>query len=142
MRRAGAGCHFRDTAAIGRIEGDALIQNGGKSVEGMEIVIGFDANSSAAALQQFKANYLKRFSSQPIFTAMEGYETMQMLVAALNKTGGNAAGLPDALTGLKDFQGLTGPIFMDQYGDAIRPLYIQRVSNGQFETIETLPPGS
>ena len=63
---------------------------------------------------------------------------MQMLAAALKKTGGESKGLSDALLSLNDFQGLTGSIRLDQYGDAIRPLYILRVNQGHFETVKTL----
>jgi len=119
-------------------QSNILIQNGGKTVEGMEIIIAFDVNNPSSALQEFKSNFQKRYAVAPIFSAMEGYETMQMLAAALKKTGGESKGLSDALLSLNDFQGLTGSIRLDQYGDAIRPLYILRVNQGHFETVKTL----
>jgi branched-chain amino acid transport system substrate-binding protein len=123
-------------------QGETLIQDGGKAVEGMEFIIGFDGNDPAPELQTFKTSYQKRFAHTPVFSAMEGYETMRMLAAALKKTGGSAKGLPDALLTLRDFQGLTSTISMDEYGDAVRPLYIQKVAEHKFETIDVvrLPP--
>lgn len=117
-------------------QGESLIHDGGKAVEGMELLIGFDVNDPSPELQLFKDNYEKRYVRPAVFSAMEGYETMQMLAAALKKTGGDAKGLAEALLALRDFQGLTGSIHMDEYGDAVRPLYIQQVRSGKFETIQ------
>jgi branched-chain amino acid transport system substrate-binding protein len=119
-------------------QGDALIQNGGDAVEDMEIIIAIDINDPASELRDFKTRYQKLFSRPPIFTAIEGYETMQILATALKKTGGEANGLAEALMGLKNFQGLTGSIRLNEYGDAIRPLYIQKVHNRSFETIQKI----
>ena len=121
-------------------QGENLLQIGGKAVEGMEIIIPFDINNPSPALRAFKTRYQARFAHPPVFTAMYGYETMQMLAIALEKTGGKATGLPQTLLELGDFEGLTGPIRLDEYGDALRPLYIQRIHAGKFETIETLSP--
>jgi branched-chain amino acid transport system substrate-binding protein len=121
-------------------QGDSLIQNGGKAVEGMEIIIGIDVNDPSERLRKFKARYQETYSRAPNFAAVEGYETMQMLAAALQKTGGNAAGLPEALSSLRDFQGLSDPIHMDEYGDAVRPFIIQRIQSGSFQTILKVTP--
>jgi branched-chain amino acid transport system substrate-binding protein len=121
-------------------QGQDLIKNGGNAVEGMEILIPFDLNSPSPTLQAVKTRYQARYAQAPAFTAMYGYELMQMLAEALKKTGGNAAGLPDALVGLKNYQGLESTIQMDEYGDAMRQLFIQRLQNHQYETIETVNP--
>jgi branched-chain amino acid transport system substrate-binding protein len=121
-------------------QGEGLIQNGGRSVEGMETIIGYDTNDPSPALKTFKENYEKRFGHAAVFSAMEGYETMQMLAEALKVTRGSAIGLSEALINIKNFQGLTGPIYMDEYGDATRTLYIQRVNQKKFETIEQIVP--
>jgi branched-chain amino acid transport system substrate-binding protein len=96
---------------------EALIQNGGQAVEGLEIVIAYDANSQAPAFQTFKASYEKRFGRAPTFAAGEAYETVQVLAAALQKTGGQAWGLPQALLQTKNFPVLTGAVSLDDYGD-------------------------
>ncbi|MEI8130883.1 MAG: ABC transporter substrate-binding protein [Leptolinea sp.] len=121
-------------------QGQALFQSGGQTVEGMETVMAFDSNDPSPALAQFKSTYEKRFSAAPIFTGMEGYETMRLLAAALQKTNGNSDGLAESLAGMQKFEGLTGPISMDKFGDVIRPLVIQKVKDGKFETIEKLNP--
>jgi len=119
-------------------QGASLIENGGKAVEGIEFVIGFDVNAPDHSLAEFKDKYAQHYTHAPMYTAMEGYETMLLLAEALELTGGSASGLSDALLSLKDFHGLTGPIRLDQYGDAVRPLVIQRVVGREFITSGTI----
>jgi len=116
----------------------SMLQNGGSAIEGMELVIGFDANDSDPALEEFRKNYEERFVHPPGFIAVQGYETMQMLAHALAMTAGNADGLSQALIDMKDFEGLSGEIQVDAYGDAVRSLVIQRVIDGEFVTVEYL----
>jgi len=59
---------------------------------------------------------------------------MELLLRALEKP----EGLPkvwETRCFHKDFTGLTGPIRLDEYGDVIRPAYIQRIVDGSFITI-------
>ena len=121
-------------------QGASLIQNGGSAVEDMETIIAFDMNDSSPALQAFKDRYEKRFGQAPNFIAAEGFETMKMLAVALQANRGKSQGLAQALINLNDFQGLTGLIRLDEYGDAIRPLYIQKIGERRFQTIHRTEP--
>lgn len=55
---------------------------------------------------------------------MLGYEAANVLAAALEKTGGRAEGLPQALVGIKDFKGLADTFSFDRFGDVMRPYYL------------------
>lgn len=119
-------------------QGELLYQTGGKTIEGMETIVGFDVNDATPELDKFKEDYLKRYGVTPGFTAMEGYETMQLLARGLEKTGGSAINLGNALIGIQDYMGLTGPVMLDAYGDALRVLSIQKIIDGKFVTIKKL----
>lgn len=119
-------------------QGDNLFQTGGKTVEGMETIVGFDVNDLTPELKKFNTDYKQRFGIPPIFTAMEGYETMQMLAKALEKTDGSPQNLGRELIGIRDYVGLTGPVKLDAYGDVLRNLVIQKISDGKFVTIKKL----
>jgi ABC-type branched-subunit amino acid transport system substrate-binding protein len=69
---------------------------------------------------------------------MEGYETMHLLAKALLNTNGSAENLGDELISIQDYTGLTGPIKLDDYGDVLRPLDIQKINDGKFVTIKKL----
>lgn len=119
-------------------QGDTLFQLGGKTLEGMEAFIGLDINDQNPKLEKFKADYKLKFEIDPIFTAMEGYETMQLLAKALKKTNGSPENLGSELVAIDDFVGLTVPFKLDTYGDVLRPLVIQKIIDGEFVTIKKL----
>ncbi len=118
--------------------GEVLIQSGGQAVEGLKTVAPFDSNNPPATLQDFFTRYQERYGRDAIHTAIYGYEAVQILAEGLRKTGGKAEGLPEALLETQNFAGLTGPISLDSYGDVVRPVFLQSVHNGKFETVGTL----
>jgi len=119
-------------------QSETLFQTGGQTLEGMETIVGFDVNDQTPELDEFKQKYQQIYQTHPIFSAMEGYETMHMLAVALQKTNGSAENLGEELVGIQDFIGLSGPVKLDAYGDVIRNLAIQKVIDGEFVTIKKL----
>jgi branched-chain amino acid transport system substrate-binding protein len=117
-------------------QGDMLFQTGGKTIEGMEIIVFFNVNDKTSELEKFKKKYLERFNTEPVFTAMQGYETMQLLLTALQKTGGSSTNLGQELIGIQDYIGLNGSVQLDEYGDVVRDLTIQKIVDGKFEIIK------
>jgi len=121
-------------------QANTMLQNGGSAIEGVELIIANDINATNPALDAFKINYEERFALDPIFIAMQAYESMQILAQALEKTGGEPDGLPEALIEMESFQGLSGEIQFDTNGDAVRSFVIQGVIDGEFVTVEALEP--
>lgn len=121
-------------------QGQDLINNGGDAVEGLESIIAFNINDSSQPLVDVRTKYKERFAEDPAFTAMFGYELLNILAEALKITDGNANGLSDALLSIRIFQGLDGKIYMDEFGDSSRNLYIIKLSDHQFETIDIITP--
>lgn len=119
---------------------DEMLRNGGKAVEDMEIVVGFNSNSQNPAFKEFRSRYLKRFERDPTFVGGSGYEAMLVLAAALKKTKGRADGLPEALKGIQKFEGPMGTISMNKFGDAFRTLFVQKVVDGEFVTKSSIEP--
>jgi branched-chain amino acid transport system substrate-binding protein len=118
--------------------GEELLRNGGSAIEGLELIIAFDSDSPNTALDAFKARYESRYGQQPAFTAVYGYEVIQVLTAALQATNGEAEGLADALRNITGIQILTTVMSLNEYGDTIQPLFIQRVQDGSFITVKRI----
>lgn len=109
---------------------EELITYGGAAVEGAILVHQVDAAaSSGSALSE---RYRRVFGAEPSYGAIETWDSMFFLMEGLRRCGGNPRKLYDALLDIREFQGTAGPIAMDEYGDAIRPLYIKRVLGGKF----------
>jgi branched-chain amino acid transport system substrate-binding protein len=117
---------------------ETLINDGGKAVEGMQIEI-----SSAASLSPktpryltFLSRYRARFGQTPSFGAVAGYDSAQVLAAALRKTDGKAQDLPQALLGIKNFQGLNDVFSFDAHGDVDRPIHFGVIRDGTYVSVE------
>jgi branched-chain amino acid transport system substrate-binding protein len=146
--------------ATGWSHTETLLQNGGRAIEGMEMIMSFDLDyqadaptlldkdcvtqslllSASNALQAFKTCYQQRFGQAPIFASAQAYEAMMVLMEALKETRGNARGLPDALTSIKDYEGLNTKLSLDEYGDVIRPQFLVTVRDGEFVTLGMVGP--
>jgi branched-chain amino acid transport system substrate-binding protein len=115
-----------------------LLENGGRAIEGLEMITSFDINSQKPAMLEFRSDYLAQFGHEPDFAAAQGYEALLLLANSLQRTNGSTQGLPQALLKIKDFAGLDGAITLDAYGDARRSIYLMKVQNGRFVTVATL----
>jgi branched-chain amino acid transport system substrate-binding protein len=118
-----------------------LIANGGPAVEGMELEQSFPLNSRDPAYLSFRHSFTDAYGSVPAFGAIYGYESLQVLSAALKKTGGSSRGLKNALLSIQDFPGLSDTISFDRFGDVQRPSYLGAVRNGTFVDIARILPG-
>lgn len=114
---------------------EILIKLGGKAVNGLELEQYYNLNSKSPAFQSFKSQYQKRYGEEPIGVAALGYETAEVLAAALKKTGGSADGLRQALLETK-INGLVDTISFDKHGGVVRPFYVGVAKNGR-----TVPVG-
>ncbi|SDD96443.1 Leucine-, isoleucine-, valine-, threonine-, and alanine-binding protein [Sporomusa acidovorans DSM 3132] len=120
---------------------ETLIYHGGQAVEGMEIEQAYTLTSQDPDYLDFKQRYQDRFGRFPSFGAAYGYEATMVLAAALHKTGGKTKGLRQALLEIRDFKGLTNNFSFNQYGDVVRPIYLNVIRNGKFTYLDTLTQG-
>lgn len=118
-----------------------LIINGGPAVEGMELEQSFPMNSQDPAYLTFHEKYTAKYGNVPAFGAVYGYESVQVLAAALRTCHGSSIGLKDALLSIRGFPGLSDTISFDRYGDVQRPSYIGAVRNGTFVDITAIDNG-
>jgi branched-chain amino acid transport system substrate-binding protein len=115
---------------------ETLVNNGGRAVEGLVIEIANALNDSGPDYIEFKARYQARLGQAPSFGAVSGYEAAKVLAVALQKTGGMADGLSQALTGIKNFKGINDTFSFDGYGDVIRPCYLGTIREGKYVVSE------
>ena len=102
------------------------------------MIIAYDSDSPNAKLEAFTSHFFDRYTREPAFTAVYGYEVIQVLASALEKTNGQAAGLADALTNLSGVETLTATVALNEYGDTTQPLFIQKVQDGKFITVKRI----
>lgn len=120
---------------------NAFLAHGGHAVEGTYLVKTSYIDKETPAYKKFARKYRNRFGRSPSFAAVQGYHAIRFLARALHTTGGERKGLPEALLNVDSFDSFYGDLRLDEYGDAMAPVTILKVSGGRFETVRTIRAG-
>lgn len=83
---------------------------------------------------RFFREYVKTFGEEPSFFEMQGYEVGSLLRQMIEKGERTRVGLAQALTALKSFDGVTGPMAMSPQHELQRPLTAYTVKDGEIQT--------
>ncbi len=116
-----------------------FIRNGGRAVEGVIGLSEFNRESSSDSFQTFKNKYESRFGEKFNSPPQLGYEAASVLFSALADAD-DPKKLKAAILKQRKFKGLDGDIIIDEYGDPLRPLYIQKIQNGEIQIIGKIEP--
>lgn len=116
-----------------------FIENGGPAVDGVVSVFDFDGESSHGNFVKFSHEFELRFANKVSLGSQLGYETARVLLYALSKTT-DPGKLKETILKKKVFEGVDGPIIIDEYGDPLRTQYIQEIRNGKIQTLEKIQP--
>jgi branched-chain amino acid transport system substrate-binding protein len=109
----------------------ALIEQGGPAVEGMELVQAYDRYDTNPRFQKFVKDFSETFGRQPGYTAVLAYDAATVLFAAL-RTKHPDQSLADALTNLPPQPGLNQELVFDAFGDGNRDIYFVAIQDGKF----------
>jgi len=109
-----------------------LINLGGAAVEGALFTSGFYNGTQDPLAAEFVRKYEAAYGSKPDMFAANAYDSARIIIEAIQAVGPNRAAVRDWIANVKDFPGVTGLTTFAENGDAVKPLYILRVENGQF----------
>ncbi|MFY8118690.1 MAG: ABC transporter substrate-binding protein [Roseateles sp.] len=113
---------------------EALIQLGGKVVEGMFIAQLFDRDSSNPEYLRFAARYRERFNQEPGFASLGAYDATRAALDALARSSGQGGeALKKALLQGGPYAGLQERWQFDSKGDTLRSVRIAEVRDGRFK---------
>jgi branched-chain amino acid transport system substrate-binding protein len=112
-----------------------LPQHGGAAVEGALFVHKVDSGSALPAAVRFREEYARRFGKPPVFSAIEAYESVQLLAAALARDA-TREGVRREVLRLGTVHGLTEDFTLDRFGDAHRRDHISTIRDGRFRLLE------
>jgi branched-chain amino acid transport system substrate-binding protein len=122
-------------------EAEALIQLGGKAMEGAYLCSHYSPEDPSPRVQNFVAAYKKRFGSTPDSNASLGYDSVLVLVDAIRRAGTTERNaLREAIATTRDFMAVTGKITIDSQRNASKNAVIVQVRNGKFEFVQSMSP--
>jgi branched-chain amino acid transport system substrate-binding protein len=120
----------------------ALIETGGKAVEGVYLTAHFNLEAVGTTLgRRFAANFKKQYKKDADAFGALGADAYFILVGAIKRAKSTEGSkVRTALADTKNFKGVTGPIKIDEDGNTIKRLVINRVKNGRFAHVTTVHP--
>jgi len=110
-----------------------LIKLGGKEMDGTYFTNHYSPDVDRPASKEFIAKYKKKFDTQVDAAAALTYDSVYLLVNAIEKAGkAEPKAIRDAIAATKDFNGVTGSITYNNSGDPVKGAVIIRIDNGKF----------
>jgi branched-chain amino acid transport system substrate-binding protein len=112
---------------------DDLITYGGAAVEGTVFV--HQADGSLPGVAELALRYKAAYKADPGYGAMQTWDAMLFVRAAIEAARGDEAAIGAAVRSIRVFEGISGPVSIDAFGDASRAVYLKRVEGGRIVVI-------
>ena len=104
--------------ACDRVVHADFLRLAGGAADGVIAAYPYDPDADIPALKAFQRTYSERFGYEPTVYATHSYDGAWMLIEAIREAGLNRYRIRDALAAMKQYQGITGEIIMDDaYSD-------------------------
>jgi branched-chain amino acid transport system substrate-binding protein len=112
---------------------DALLQLGGKAVEGLVSIQAYQLHDTSPLFSGFRSAYERRFKAPIDSPAIVGYDATNVVLQALRERKPSET-VKQALLRVRKFQGVQQLISLDGFGDidSDSNIFLKVVRNGQF----------
>jgi branched-chain amino acid transport system substrate-binding protein len=119
-----------------------LIETGGKAVEGVYLTAHFNLEAVSTTLgRRFAANFKKQHKKDADAFGALGADAYFIFIGAIKRAKSTeGAKIRSVLTDTRSFKGVTGPIKINEDGNTIKHLMINRVKDGKFAYVTTVNP--
>jgi branched-chain amino acid transport system substrate-binding protein len=110
----------------------AVIQIGGKAIEGSYFSDHYFVGDSRPVVQKFVGEYKKRHGKNPEATAALGYDALHIWANAVKRAGSlDRKAIRDQIAQTRDYEGVAGKITMGPDRNPIKPVAMIKIENGQ-----------
>lgn len=113
----------------------SFLQLAGNAAEGAVFPLLYTHGKESSS---FEKEFSARFGKKPDYLAAHTFDAINLLIAAIRKTGLNRARIRDAVSELSPFKGVTGTIKWDPLGANNRPVLLGTVRDGRIVSASEL----
>lgn len=127
-------------AGVG-LDSDELLSGGGRELENTVVFTLFNPQSRAPEVRSFYERYMRRFGEAPDSHAAQGYDSVRLLVHAMNAAHSREpAKIADALRATHGWLGVTGMNSFNEKGDMVgKRLFRSVVHDSRFVFDDAAP---
>mgnify|MGYP000878736096 FL=1 len=109
-----------------------LITMAGEAAEGVYLTSNFFPEDPNSIVKGFVEEYKKAYGVEPDQFAAVAYDTLGMLVKAIETAGTDRKAIRDALAQIKDYEGVTGKTSFDENRDVQKAMVTLQIRDGKF----------
>ncbi len=118
--------------ACERIINESFLKAAGAAAEGVIATSPYNPDAGFPKLVAFKRHYQEKFGAPPDGYAAYSYDGSMMMIDAIKKAGLNRYRIRDVLSEMRQWEGVTGPILMDDVYTNRSTVSVATVKNGRF----------
>jgi ABC-type branched-subunit amino acid transport system substrate-binding protein len=108
-----------------------LVKVGGRFMEGAIFVDSFFVDQTDPQVKEFVQRYRVRFQQEPDIFSAQAYDSGRMILKALETGANSGRKMRDALSGIRDFPGVSGRTTVNPEGDMEKQLVFLTVRGGK-----------
>lgn len=123
--------------SVSNIQDPNIIKSTNNLTEG--IIYTYPQMSNSKSLQAFIQKYNKKFGKDETALPMyvgAGYDAAKIMIAAINLCKKDTTCIKNKILEIKNYSGVNGTISIDEQGNAIMPIELRIIKNGQFVPLE------
>lgn len=114
----------------------------GKALEGCYFSNHFSEQDTSAVVQTFVNTFRSKFNEEAGAMAALGYDAMKILAKVIADAGkADRESITAGLANLKNYQGVTGVITIDEQHNARKPAVVLQIKDGRPTYVSTIQPG-
>lgn len=116
--------------------GPEIIEIAGDAADGLIYTMEFDLESSREATKDFMDRFRKKYRKDPELFSALGYDAVKIISAVMKDCGENSECIKDGLYRVENYDGASGVISFDEFGDVEKPLIFMTIKNGEFVRVD------
>ncbi len=114
---------------------ERFIELAGSVAEGIYVAQFLDRNDDSPKFNKFRDDYYSRFSQEPGFAGLAGYDAALVVLEALSKKTPDE-NIKQTIIRQKQFSGVQQTITINQFGDADRRTFVTVIKKGKYISLE------
>lgn len=118
------------------LNNEQLIKMAGKAAEGLYLTSNFFPGDPNPQVKKFVEQYKQAYGVEPDQFAAVAYDTIGMLLKAIETAGTDRKAIRDALAQIKDYDGVTGKTTFNENRDVIKEMVVLRVQDDKFTLVQ------
>jgi len=115
-----------------RLVSETFLEEAGEAAEGIIATSWIDPDRDDDDWNRFRQQFTSRYGTEPDAFAAYGYDAGALTVEAIRRAGLNRVRVRDALSEIRYYQGMGGPIEFDATANNVAPVFLARVEGGKF----------